>query len=104
MASPAVATMKRWKPLYAIAAVGIVLFLLAAALFVRVAGQAPRPDSPPGESKTAPLLRSTTPVPSGRERCMRKCAAQHLGYIYGAEQRAEGLGTRVVQPETCTCI
>ena len=35
---------------------------------------------------------------------MRKCAAQHLGYIYGAEQRAEGSESRIVQPETCTCM
>jgi hypothetical protein len=35
---------------------------------------------------------------------MRKCAAQRLGYIYGAEQRAEGSEGRIVQPETCTCM
>ena len=35
---------------------------------------------------------------------MRKCAAQHLGYVYGAEQRAMGPGSPIVQPETCTCM
>ena len=100
----AIASMKQWKPLYAIVAVAIVLLLLAAALFVRIAGRKPGPDPPPAASTTAPLSRSTAPAPSGRERCMRKCAARHLGYIYGPEQRAEGPGGRIVQPETCTCM
>ena len=97
--------MKRWKPLYAIVAVAVVLLLLAAALSVRVAGRKPGPDPPrPTATIAAPLSPSSTRVSSGRERCMRKCAAQHLGYIYGAEQRAEAPGSRIVQPETCTCM
>ena len=96
--------MKRWQPVYAFVAVAIVLLLLAAVLFVRIAGRKPGPDPSPATVTTAPLSRSTTSAPYGRERCMRKCAAQHLGYVYGAEQRAQGVGSRIVQPETCTCM
>jgi len=97
--------MKRWKPLYAIVAVAVVLLLLAVALLVRVGGRRPGPDAPPpAASIAAPVSPSSARVSSGRERCMRKCAAQHLGYIYGAEQRAEGSEGRIVQPETCTCM
>jgi len=96
--------MKRWKPLYGIVAVAVVLLLLAAALFVRVAGNKAVSNPPAAASPAAPQSRSTISVPSGRERCMRKCAAQHLGYVYGAEQRTEAAGRRIVQPETCTCM
>ena len=96
--------MKRWKPLYAIVAVAVVLLLLAAALLVRVASRKPGPDPPPAASIAAPPSPSSARVSSGRERCMRKCAAQQLGYVYGAEQRAAGPGRPIVQPETCTCM
>ena len=95
--------MTRWKPLSAIIAVAIVLLLLAAALFVRSAGRKTGANPPATSTKASPL-RSTVPAPSGRERCMRKCAAQRLGYVYGAEQRAGSEAGPIVQPETCTCM
>src|SRR5262245_26703344 len=96
--------MREWKPLYAIIAVAIVLLLLAAALFVRSAGRKPGTDPPRSANTMVAPSRSTTPALSGRERCMRTCAAQRLGYVYGAEQRAGGQGSPLVQPETCTCM
>jgi hypothetical protein len=52
----------------------------------------------------AERVRAATPRPSGRERCMQKCAAVKKGYIYRAEQRVEGAGRSQVVPEACRCL
>jgi len=85
-------------------AVAVVLLLLSGALFVHLASRKPASDRPGAVTITAPEKRSTTLAPTGRERCTRKCAAQHLGYVYRAEQRAAGPGSPIIQAETCTCM
>ena len=55
-------------------------------------------------AKATERARSSTPAPSGRERCMRKCAAAQKGYIYRAEQRVEAAGRSRIVPEACRCI
>jgi hypothetical protein len=48
--------------------------------------------------------RSAAPESSGRQRCMRKCAAIHKGYVYRAAQHLEGSASGQIEPEVCSCI
>jgi hypothetical protein len=84
--------------LLVIAAIALLLLAVAGVVYLDQREQA-RTQRAKGEG-----TRSTTPAPSGRERCMRKCAAAQQGYIYRAEQRVEEAGRWRVVPEACRCI
>jgi hypothetical protein len=80
----------------------IALFLVGIAVFIKS-----RPEQARDHATTAAgaeRLRSATPGSSGRERCMKKCAAIHRGYVYRAEQDVGAAGSRYVEPEVCTCV
>ena len=81
--------------------VAIALLLLALAALVRMDMQEKALSA---AAPTADHLRSIAPKPSGRQRCMRKCAAIQKGYVYGDEQRWGGTGSSQVEPEFCTCV
>jgi hypothetical protein len=49
-------------------------------------------------------VQSATSKPSGKRRCMRKCAVIHKGYVYRPEQRLQGAGSAGVEPEFCSCV
>ena len=80
---------------------GIALLLLAVAGMVYMDQ---REQARAQRTKAGERARATTSGPSGRERCMQKCAAQRKGYIYRAEQRVEGAGRSQVAPEVCRCL
>jgi hypothetical protein len=80
---------------------GIALLLLAVAGVVYMDQ---REQARAQRAKGAERTRSATPGPSGRERCMQKCAAAKKGYIYRAEQRVEEAGRSRIVPEACRCL
>jgi hypothetical protein len=85
--------------LLVIAAIGLLLLAVAGVVYMDQREQAREQ-----RAKAAERLRSATPRPSGRERCMQKCAAVHKGYIYRAEQRVEASERSQVVPEVCRCL
>jgi hypothetical protein len=80
---------------------GIALLLLAVAGVVYMDQ---REQARAQRAKAGERARSATSGPSGRERCMQKCAAVHKGYIYRAEQRVEDAGRSRIVPEACRCL
>lgn len=83
--------------------IAIALLLLAVAAFVQTRKREPAREHP-GSATATDRFRSAAPKPSGRERCIKKCAALHKGYVYRAEQDLGASGTRRVEPEVCTCV
>jgi hypothetical protein len=80
---------------------GIVLLALAVAGVVYMDR---RDQAGEQRAKRGERARSAAPAPSGRERCMQKCAAAKQGYIYRAAQRVEEAGRSRIVPEACRCI
>lgn len=93
--------MMRFKSSHLLVVAAIALFLLAIAGVVYMDQ---REQAREQRTKAAERARSAAPPPSGRERCMQKCAAVHKGYIYRAEQRIEESGRSRVVPEACRCL
>jgi len=89
----------RSSHLLAVAAIALLLLAVAGVVYMDQRDQA-RAQRAKGAERT----RAATPAPSGRERCMQKCAAVHKGYIYRAEQRVEDAGRSRIVPEACRCL
>jgi len=89
----------RSSHLLAVAAIALLLLAVAGVVYMDQRDQA-RAQRAKGAERT----RSAAPGPSGRERCMQKCAAAKKGYIYRAEQRVEEAGRLRIVPEACRCL
>ncbi len=81
----------------------IALLLVATVGLVRMSKREQAREHPATATATYPV-QSATPKPSGKRRCMRKCAAIHKGYVYRPEQRLQSAGSAGVEPEFCSCV
>jgi hypothetical protein len=81
----------------------IALLLLAAVAFVQLSKRQPARELS-STATAADQVRSATLRPSGRQRCMRKCAVFHKGYVYRPEQYPQGPASVGVEPEFCGCV
>jgi len=81
----------------------IALLLLAAVILVQVnKRQQAREHS--ATATAADQMPFATLRPSGKERCMRKCAVVHKGYVYRPEQHLQGAASASAEPEFCGCV
>ena len=95
--------MMRFRATHLLIVAVIGLFLLAAVGFLYMSKRGPIPEQP-GARVGTERPRSQVSTPSGRERCMKKCAAIHKGYVYRAEQEVGRSENRHVEPEVCNCV
>jgi hypothetical protein len=85
----------------------LAMVVAVALLLLAVAGLVHTSKQEKALSAAAPAVdhfRSVAPKPSGRERCMRKCAAIQKGYIHKDERRLGGIERPQVEPEFCNCV
>jgi hypothetical protein len=93
----------RLTPTHRLILISIALLVIGAVglVHMRQRGQA---QGVPAAATATGGARSATLKPPGRERCMRKCAVIHKGYVYRAEQQPQRAGSANVEPEFCACI